>query len=87
MDRRTRIIDRIVRTADASWSAVEDAYDEGVLEERERCASKLRHSNASLLLMAGEMTAQELRTVHAVLNAIRSQIELAESADTTTAQS
>lgn len=52
-------------------------YAMGVADERARCANKLRHSNASLLLMTGEMTAQELRTVHAVLNGIRSQIERA----------
>lgn len=38
-------------------------------EEREACARSLEMTNAELLLMAGEMTAQELRTVQAVLKA------------------
>lgn len=35
--------------------------------ERAECAALLRLSNSELLLLAGEMTAQELRTVQAVL--------------------
>lgn len=46
-----------------------------VLAERETCARMLELSNSELCLIAGEMTAQELRTVKAVLaqraNAIR----------------
>ena len=40
-----------------------DAFD----TEREECASALELSQAELLLLAGEMTAQELTTVRAVL--------------------
>ena len=36
-------------------------------DERAECAKLLRLSNTELLLLAGEMTAQELRTVQAVL--------------------
>lgn len=35
--------------------------------ERKRCAKLMRVSSAELLLMCGEMTAQEMRTVKAVL--------------------
>lgn len=38
-----------------------------VTVEREACAKMLELSNSELLLMAGEMTKQELRTVKAVL--------------------
>ena len=40
---------------------------EAVSDEREICASLLELRDSELLLMAGEMTAQELRTVQAVL--------------------
>ncbi|MBK6616391.1 hypothetical protein [Ottowia sp.] len=49
--------------------------------EREACAQLLEVSNAALKLMAGEMTAQELRTTQAVLKgkaaAIRGRERLA----------
>jgi hypothetical protein len=38
-----------------------------IATERESCAEKLELSRSELLLLAGEMTAQELRTVLAVL--------------------
>lgn len=38
------------------------------------CLEVLSISRASLLLMAGEMTAQELRTVKAVLEGLKSKI-------------
>lgn len=38
-------------------------------EAREACAKLLESSSADLLLLAGEMTAQELRTVKAILAA------------------
>ena len=41
---------------------------EAVSDEREACATLLELRDSELLLMAGEMTAQELRTVQAVLN-------------------
>lgn len=50
----------------------EDAKDlvaQARADEREACARSLEMTNAELLLMAGEMTAQELRTVQAVLKA------------------
>ena len=40
---------------------------EAVSDERETCARLLELRDSELLLMAGEMTAQELRTVQAVL--------------------
>lgn len=38
-----------------------------ILKEREACAQMLELRNSELLLMVGQMTAQELRTVKAVL--------------------
>ena len=46
------------------WKAAEAS---GVQAERSRCAGLMRSKSAELLLAAGEMTAQELRTVKAVL--------------------
>lgn len=42
--------------------------------ERERCAKMLDLTDSELLLMAGEMTAQELRTVKAVLGGLRARM-------------
>jgi hypothetical protein len=51
---------------------------DGITQEREECAKLLELSNAELLLITGEMSRQELRTVKAVKNhlakAIRSRI-------------
>lgn len=41
--------------------------NDAIATEREACASTLELSQSELLLLAGEMTAQELRTVRAVL--------------------
>jgi hypothetical protein len=53
------------------------AWFAAIAIECESCAQMLELSNSELLLMVGEMTAQEMRTVKAVLaqraNAIRSQ--------------
>lgn len=49
------------------------------LAERQRCAAMLELSNASLLLLAGEMSAQELRTTQAVLGGIRRRMLQGES--------
>ena len=43
-------------------------------EAYEQCAKMLEISNSELLLMCGEMSAQELRTVRAVLNAMANKI-------------
>ena len=51
----------------AVWNAAQ-------AEEREECARMLEISNSELLLMAGEMTVQELRNVRAVLNAMANKI-------------
>lgn len=45
--------------------------DAAVAYERAECAKLLSMSNASLMLMAGEMTASELRTTQAVLGGIQ----------------
>lgn len=42
--------------------------------ERQRCADKLTLTKSEIRLMAGEMTAQEMRTVQAVLKSVRSKI-------------
>ena len=50
--------------------SAEDAkaiWQEARAIENEACALELELSQASLLLLAGEMTADELRTVYAVL--------------------
>jgi len=53
--------------ANAIWKmSKKEAYEE--------CAKLLEISNSELLLMAGEMSAQELRTVRAVLNAMANKI-------------
>ena len=49
---------------------------EAVSDEREACATLLELRDSELLLMAGEMTAQELRTVRAVLNQRASAIRM-----------
>jgi hypothetical protein len=41
--------------------------DDLIKQEREACAKALELTNSELKLIAGEMTAQELRTVRAVL--------------------
>lgn len=46
------------------------ALDEEVAQERRRCAEMLRMSNASLMLMAGDMTPRELQTTQAVLGGL-----------------
>lgn len=43
-------------------------------KEREACAKLLELSTSELLLMAGEITAQELRTVKAVLSCLAARI-------------
>lgn len=43
------------------------AKDTAVLAEREACATSLEMSNDSLRLMAGEMSAETMRTVQAIL--------------------
>lgn len=45
----------------------EDDKADAAEAERAECAELLRLSNSELLLLAGEMTAQELRTAQAVL--------------------
>jgi len=46
-----------------------------IKSENERCSEILDLSDSDLLLMAGEMSAQELRTVKAVLKALKSRME------------
>ena len=52
-----------------AWHRANLADDraDAAADERAECAQLLRLSNRELLLLAGEMTAQELRTVQAVL--------------------
>jgi len=50
------------------------AWDHGYRMASSDCISWLEMSNSKLLLMAGEMSAQELRTVRAVLNAMANKI-------------
>ena len=49
----------------------EHAWQGATTAERKRWAAKLTPTDGKLRLMAGEMTAQEMRTVRAVLNGIR----------------
>ncbi len=44
-----------------------ETLDPMVLAERERCAALLELTPSQIRLMAGEMSAQEMRTVQAVL--------------------
>ena len=48
--------------------------DARVAAERERCAAKLNVTRAEVLLAAGEMSAQEWRTVSAVLQWMQRRI-------------
>lgn len=50
---------------DELWGVLSEEFSES---ERKRAAKLLRSTSAELLLAAGEMTAQELRTVKAVLS-------------------
>lgn len=50
------------------------ATQAGAAEEREVCASALNISRSEASLMAGEMTAQEWRTVAAILKALQIRI-------------
>lgn len=52
-----------------AWHRANLADDraDAAADERAECAQLLRLSNTELLLLAGEMTVQELRTVQAVL--------------------
>lgn len=56
---------------DAVWFI---ASKYGQDHERERCAKMLDLNSSELKLMAGEMTAQELRTVKAVLGGLRARM-------------
>lgn len=61
-------------TADEYCALWRAAVQREVREERERCAKMLDLNSSELLLMAGEMTAQELRTVKAVLSGLRARM-------------
>ena len=52
----------------------EDGYESGKETERQRCANKLNLTKSEIRLMCGEMTAQEMRTVQAVLKGVRAKI-------------
>ena len=68
----------ISRYSTLEWSATCDFLNKLNLiiraDEREACAKMLELKTADLLLMAGEMTAQEKRTVKAVLAGLASKI-------------
>lgn len=63
----------------AAVPAIEAAIGRARKQERENCANALELSNSALALMAGEMTAQELRTVKAVLKGCAARIRLGRS--------
>lgn len=50
------------------------AWEASSVVEREACANVLNLSRSEALLMAGEMTAQEWRTVAAVLRALQARM-------------
>lgn len=56
----------------------EEAMEKAVLSERERCARVLERPMSDILLHAGEMTAQERRTVKAVLRWLAAEIRRGE---------
>jgi hypothetical protein len=58
--------------AEAAWEARGNA-------DRQLVAELLRATPQQLLLMAGEMTSDELRTVRAILEGFARQVELAPS--------
>ncbi len=60
------VVDQVIIT-DEIERLVRLAKQRGAEESGEACATMLELSNSDLLLMAGEMTKQELRTVKAVL--------------------
>lgn len=49
-------------------------WNAAINEEREACANELKLTRSEALLMAGEMTAQEWRTVAAVLRALQARM-------------
>ena len=57
-----------------NWQSASGAWKAATANERERCANILNLSRSDALLMAGEMTAQEWRTVAAVLKALQSRM-------------
>ena len=52
-----------------------DELQAGFIAEREACANMLNLTRSDVQLMAGEMTAQEWRTMEAVLKALQSQMK------------
>lgn len=59
-------------TVSAQW--VHDFAHKVAVKEREECANILGISRADALLMAGEMTSQEWRTVAAILKALQARM-------------
>jgi len=54
-----------------NWQSASAAWRAAKSDERDRCAGILGITRADTLLMTGEMTAQEWRTVSAVLKALQ----------------
>ena len=52
---------------DHAWPGFREAWHLSAQLERTACANLMKIKRADLLLMGGEMTAQEIRTVQAVL--------------------
>lgn len=63
-----RTLDDVGAYDDASTQSAWVAWQRASTAQLERCAQEMELSRASILLLAGEMTAQELRTVRAVLD-------------------
>lgn len=74
----SRKFDEWLEQAHVGELASERAAKEAWVARSETCASALELSQSQIRLMAGEMTAQEMRTVQAVLNGLAAQIRRGE---------
>lgn len=66
--------DTIEGTAQKALHAIHERVKELVAAEREACAKVAGMSQSEILLMAGEMSAQEMRSVKAVLSGVKVKI-------------
>jgi hypothetical protein len=66
--------DTIEGTAQKAHHAILQRVKELIAAEREACANVAGMSQSEILLMSGEMSAQEMRSVKAVLGGVKARI-------------
>ncbi len=69
-----RKFDQWLKQSNINKLGPELAAKEAWVASSEACASALELSPSQIRLMAGELTAQEMRTVQAVLNGLAAQL-------------